>query len=609
MRAFTIEDGLDEQVYESIDDSVEAAGSGDQELSLLDRGNANELPTIGTQKLSRENGQDTTPSSDEELDQLLPVPRRRIATRPMGDAPASSVEEESQPSSASDEQSAFVSKTTDRHSNQLGEGVLLSNTAPALAVETKGPRKIVIGKPATYVVSVTNKGSVVAKDVEVDVSLPHWADVSTTRSSEGSAGVDVDRSQNSIVRWKLRQLGAGKNEELSLSVIPRESRPFDLGVQWTFAPPGTLAQIEVQEPKLHMTLTGAQDVLYGETKVYTITLSNPGTGDAENVALTLLPITPNSKVAGSRNLGTLKAGERQTIDIELTAQQAGRLQVRAHAYADGGLRTQAAQDVLVRRANLQVSAVGSPMKYAGTTAAYKIRIANTGDAAARNVMTLAVLPAGAQYVTSSGDGKFDQAKSQVQWQIGALRPGAVRILDMQCVLSSPGDNRLDIRTDASDDLTASKSVVTVVEALADLKLLINDPQGATALGTDAEYEVRIVNRGSKAAENVEMACFFSEGVEPVAIQGWRGEVATGQVVLDPVTRIDAGEEVAFKVIARASKPGSHEFQVELECKNPETKLAVKEWTKYYSANAGSEISAPSVSRNPQSSAFTETHRR
>ena len=70
-----------------------------------------------------------------------------------------------------------------------------------------------------------------------------------------------------------------------------------MAVRWSFAPPDATTHVQVQEPKLQMALAGPQDVLYGETKVYTITLSNPGTGDAENVVLNLLPLTPNTEAA------------------------------------------------------------------------------------------------------------------------------------------------------------------------------------------------------------------------------------------------------------------------------------------------------------------------
>ena len=39
-----------------------------------------------------------------------------------------------------------------------------------------------------------------------------------------------------------------------------------------------------------------------------------------------------------------------------------------------------------------------------------------------------------------------------------------------------------------------------LEALADLKLVVNDPQGPVPVGKEATYEIHIINRGTKAAD-------------------------------------------------------------------------------------------------------------
>ena len=152
---------------------------------------------------------------------------------------------------------------------------------------------------------------------------------------------------------------------------------------------------------------------------------------------------------------------------------------------------------------------------------------------------------------------------------------------MQCELHSSGENRVDVQCHASQDLTVAKSVVTVVEALADLKLYVNDPQGAIPVGTESEYEVKIVNRDTKAAENIQLIGYFSDGVEPELVAGGRGQVSTGQVVFDPISTIGAGQEIVYRIKARAHTPGNHVFRAELQCRAPETRLATEEWTKYF----------------------------
>ncbi len=337
----------------------------------------------------------------------------------------------------------------------------------------------------------------------------------------------------------------------------------------------------MQEPKLELGLTGSEEVLYGDTEVMTVTLSNPGTADVANVVLNLVPLSSKQQITGSRDIGTIKAGQRKSIELELTAHQAGRLLVKAVAFADDGLRSEASHEVLVRRANLDVTLMGPPRNYAATVATYKIRVENTGNAIADETSAIASLPAGARYVGSTDSGKFEEKRGQIQWHVGSLRPGGVRVFEFQCELNSAGDNRIDVQCQADMDLSIAKSVTTQVEALADLKLQVNDPKGAVAVGDDAEYEVRIVNRGTKPAENVQIVGYFSEGIEPESVRGGRGDVLTGQVVLEPIQVIRPGQEVIFRIAARANRPGDHVFRAELQCEAPQTRLATEEWTKFY----------------------------
>ena len=459
--------------------------------------------------------------------------------------------------------------------------VLTSNRSPVLSVTTRGPRTIVVGKAATFLVEVENTSQVSAKDVVVRMDIPHWVEVVGQTATLGSARVEPDAQGDSTLMWTLRNVDGGTNEKLSLELIPRGSRPLDLGVNWTFNPNQATAQIQVQEPKLELTVIGPQDVLFGETKVYTITVSNPGTGDAENVVLNLMPLVPSERTAGVRQLGTIRAGTRRTLEVELTARQTGRLQVRAEATADGSLRSQGVQDVFVRRAALEVQVDGPPMKYAGTRARYSIRVTNTGDATAQEAVAVATLPAGAKNVNASSGGSLDTNHGQIHWQLGSIRPNATRIVEMECTLISPGSNRLDLRTVAHGDVSALGSAVTNVESLADLKMTVNDPKGAAAVGSDVGYEIRIENRGTKAAGDIQLYGYFSDGIEPTTIRGWRGSVNEGEVVMERIPRLGAGQQMVIKINAQAHQPGDHVFRAELECVDPETKLAVEEWTRFF----------------------------
>ena len=218
----------------------------------------------------------------------------------------------------------------------VGSDSLFKRQSPLISVETIGPRTITIGKEATYNVVVQNAAEVAAQDVTVTIKIPQWADVVATKESTGTAQLPQDPNAAAAdgagaqgVQWTLPRLEARGKEQSELQIVPRQSRPFDLAVQWTFTPISSYAQVQVQEPKLTMNLSGPAEILFGDTKVYKMTLSNPGTGDAENVSIHLSPLTNQSAPPTKHQIGIINAGDSKVIEVELTARQSGKVSIRA----------------------------------------------------------------------------------------------------------------------------------------------------------------------------------------------------------------------------------------------------------------------------------------
>ena len=167
-------------------------------------------------------------------------------------------------------------------------GVLAARKGPVLSVETVGPRTISVGRESTYEVGIANSGDVPAEGLVVFVSLPEWAEVAGAGASAARprwpAGTRW-RLAAGTIQWKVGNLNARARERLTLKIVPRQSRSFDLAVRWDLQAAGVAGLIEVQEPKLLLQLEGPREVLYGKKKLYHLKLTNTGNGDAENVVL------------------------------------------------------------------------------------------------------------------------------------------------------------------------------------------------------------------------------------------------------------------------------------------------------------------------------------
>jgi uncharacterized repeat protein (TIGR01451 family) len=461
-----------------------------------------------------------------------------------------------------------------------GDELLFTRHTPKLVVETAGPRQINVGRTAVYKVRVTNEGGAEVENTVVSVDVPAWAEIVGVEATSGDTHLPTSAADTGI-SWMIDRVAAGSDELMTLRLVPRESRTFDLAVHYTVSPPASQTLVEVQEPKLSMALSGPSEVFYGEEIVYKLTVSNPGSGDAENVVVRLLPAADSDAATAQHTLGTIPAGESRVMELELNARQAGNMMIHAESSADGGLMASVREDVLVRRADLDVEMTGPNFQYAGTEATYKVRVRNPGNATAQDVDVTTMLPPGAKYVASSGGGRLDSKQLSVTWKLNSLQPGAEHVFDLKCQPGMSGLNRHEVVVTAADGLRDATVLETEVEALADLELSVKDPKGPVPVAQQTKYEIVIRNRGAEAATGVEAVAYFSEGIEPLAVEGGGHEILPGQVIFDVIPTIGAGQEVSLMISAEASRAGNHSFRVELRCDSLDTRLAAEETTRFF----------------------------
>jgi uncharacterized repeat protein (TIGR01451 family) len=458
-------------------------------------------------------------------------------------------------------------------------GVLVSNQTPLITTNIRGPKQILVGREATYQVQLHNAGDVAAEGIVANIRIPSWAEVVATSSTQGMIQQGNDASGGGQLDWQLSRVEARGNETLDIRLIPRASRPLELGVSWTLTPIGSRAVVEVQEPKLQMTVSGPDEVLFSTPQVFRLTLSNPGTGVAENVKIDLMPPGGGENVVTSHPIGDLAPGASKTVEVELTANEAGKLFVKASATAEGGLSSEASKEIFCRKAELEVDWRGPDKKYAGTPATYYFRVRNPGTAPAENVTLHVTLPEGAEFASASEGQSFDAKRREVQWQVGTLGPGDDSYMELKCIAKTPGVNQFRVSAAASSgNLTANKVAETTIIALADLKLQVSDPSGPVAVGEPAVYEIRVSNRGADTAKDVKIVALFAEGIEPEQVEGGGYSVADGGVTFRPI-EMPAGKEMVLRIRARANTAGTHLFRAEVLCQD--IKLSAEETTRFY----------------------------
>ncbi|TWT41638.1 DUF11 domain-containing protein [Botrimarina hoheduenensis] len=456
---------------------------------------------------------------------------------------------------------------------------LLTQAAPMLVSRVQGPRTITVGREATYRVVLANRGDATADQVIVKITVPAGAELVGSVAKQGRVTRSAEADDSQVLLWKLDRLVDKSTESIELRLIARTGKPIDLGVACEHRPIDGATTVNVQEPLLKMQLEGPDDVLFGKPQTYRLTLSNPGTGVAEDVVLRLTP--PGSRArTTTHNLGSLAAGASRSVEVELVAREPGPLRITADATAAGSLTAAAEREILCRKAELVVDWRGPDERYAGAPALYYFRVRNPGNAEAPGVELTVDLPHGFR-VLNAGEGRTTNGR-RLTYAVGALDAGEDRYFELRGVFEAEGTNELVLHAEGSDATQSENaSAITEVVALADLKLDILDPKGPIATGQEIEYEIRVTNRGANAARDVRVIGMFSEGIDPLTADGAMCQIQDGRVAFDTIATLAAGAEQVFKIRAKAKLEGTHLFRAEVLCRDLEIKLAAEEATRFF----------------------------
>ena len=497
---------------------------------------------------------------------------------------------------------APVAKPQNRPAKDTAEGPSLNDhqvvsRLPALELEMIGPAAITVGKAAKYEVRIFNAGQEAARDVVARMPVPSWVNVVSSRATLGDAQMSADAQGAPRLAWAIPELKAGGEAVLRLQLIAGEGQPFDLTAEWACRPVAARVQVAVRQPQLELSLSGPADILLGEEKTFALTVTNSGTGDATGVVVAVVP-GPNRPQ--QIEVGLIKAGETREIPIQVVANQAGHLELRAIATGDGQLKAEAVTKLLVRQPELTVAVDGEPIKFAGGEATYTITVANKGNAVADDVSLTVGLPTGAKYI--SGVDNAEVVNGNLKWKSANIAPGAERVFEVRIQLNTEGANRLVAQAQDKTGTGASGEVTTEVEAVSNLKLVVNDPAGPLPTGGEATYELQVMNRGSRAAKKVKILMQFGEGIEPLELQGGQGKIVTGQVLLDTLPELGAGEQVTLHIKAKAEKAGAKQYRVEVTSAEGDARLVTEGTTRFF--QDGGRGAAARTARKPAPSGPT-----
>jgi uncharacterized repeat protein (TIGR01451 family) len=214
----------------------------------------------------------------------------------------------------------------------------------ALAVLKAGPRQRLVGRPATYHLTVRNPGTMPASDVRLADVLP--ADIIFISASDGG------RLEGRQVRWSLGTLSAGASRTVRLVVRARQAGRFINVV--TATAEGLLKRAEVETRFVNAAGLAAEvdkrdPLTVGRDGTYAVRILNAGKVEERNVGVVvevpegLRVLDARGPTASERDgrrirfapLARLAPGVEVTYTLRVRAERAGEVQLQVEVTADG----------------------------------------------------------------------------------------------------------------------------------------------------------------------------------------------------------------------------------------------------------------------------------
>jgi uncharacterized repeat protein (TIGR01451 family) len=146
----------------------------------------------------------------------------------------------------------------------------------------------------------------------------------------------------------------------------------------------------------------------------------------------------------------------------------------------------------------------------------------------------------------------------------------------------PGDQPLRVEGRGALGISATGEQIVRVEQAAELVHTVKDLDEVIEVGSETTYEVRVLNKGTKAATNVRVNAQMPPGM--AGIHGEGPTRATGdasQITFEPLARLNPQEEVIYKVQAQGKSPGDQIVRVQISSDEWPSPVTREESTRVY----------------------------
>jgi uncharacterized repeat protein (TIGR01451 family) len=458
---------------------------------------------------------------------------------------------------------------------------------PAISLEWVGPPTAKVGQAGAYNLVVRNACNIPVQQVLVRVRVPQGINCTETEPKAVT--------ESNVLVWELGTLQAKQEKVLQMKLLADQKG--DVSPQaWVTFTGSSVMRIKVREPKLLLKAQGPDKVLIGETAAFTLTITNPGDGSADQVKIHAVLSDGLEHPHGPKidfDIGNLAAGETRNLNVLCGTKTGGMQKCDIVVEAEGGLHTKESASVSVITPRLDLQLMGPGLRYLGRKALYTLKVANPGDAPASNVTVSDVVPEGFKVLAASDGGRHDFQTRTVSWFLGEIDPGQSREVKFEVQAINPGEFTHKAGAIGGRGLHAESELTTRVEGLSALMLEMVDTDDPIEVSSETAYEVRITNTGSKVETDIKLEAVIPDKMEFKNATGpVRFHEEGKKIVFEPIEKLAPKADAIFRINVKAVDAGTVRFKIQMTSTNLTEPVIKMEATRIYSDAPEVKSSSP-----------------
>ena len=401
------------------------------------------------------------------------------------------------------------------------------------------------GDNVNYTVTVTNDGIGDAKDVVVrDILGEGLKFVSAT----GNYSFD---EATRTVTW-IVDLAKGESKVFSVIAIVsgygNVTNSLVVGNKTT--------GVNVTVPEINPDKTVDNEIPnFGDNVTYTVTVTNDGIGDANNVVITdvldkgLKFLNATGNFTYDEKTGTitwtvdLDKGETKTFNVNVTVLGYGVLPNTVAVGNKTAVRNITVPEIIT------VKEVNSSDIHIGDEITYTITVSNPGKINATNVVIRDILPEGLKFINASNGGVYDPVTGIITWILNITANSTVDLTADVCVNKSGNiTNTVNVGNKTSNCTIESGDIV-------DLEIHIVADKSEIYVGDNIVYTVTVINNGPSDAINTIANILIPNALSILSYNATKGtfDITSGNWSIGNLTN---GEKVVLTFVAKALNEGN-----------------------------------------------------